>query len=102
MIKDEAFIFLGYTSNMVSSGLRDIFRWLVENKKVNIIVTTTKGMALRTSMRELRVMGRATQGVRIIKLGEGDKVVDIAKLEGDEVPEGDGEGQKGLGEFEKE
>ena len=41
MISEEAFIFLGYTSNMVSSGLRDIFRYLVENKKVNAIVTTT-------------------------------------------------------------
>jgi DNA gyrase subunit A len=38
----------------------------------------------------IRVMGRATQGVRIIKLHEGDKVVDIAKLEdaGDELAEG--------------
>ena len=41
MISEDAFIFLGYTSNMVSSGLRDIFRYLVENKKVNAIVTTT-------------------------------------------------------------
>jgi hypothetical protein len=49
-------------------------------------------------------MGRATQGVRIIRLHEGDRVVDIAKLTKDEdIPEGDGgeEGQKGLGEFEK-
>ena len=34
MISDKAFIYLGYTSNMVSSGLRDIFRFLVEHKKV--------------------------------------------------------------------
>lgn len=44
MIKEKAFIFLGYTSNMVSSGLRDIFRWLVEHKKVNVLVTTTGGI----------------------------------------------------------
>jgi deoxyhypusine synthase len=44
MIQDEAFMFLGYTSNMVSSGLRDIFRFLVENKKVNVIVTTAGGI----------------------------------------------------------
>lgn len=44
MIAEKAFIFLGYTSNMVSSGLRDIFRYLVEHKKVNVVVTTTGGI----------------------------------------------------------
>jgi deoxyhypusine synthase len=44
MIKDNAFIFLGYTSNMVSSGNREIIRYLVEHKKVNILVTTTGGI----------------------------------------------------------
>lgn len=44
MIADNAFIFLGYTSNMVSSGLRDVFRYLVEQKKVNVVVTTTGGI----------------------------------------------------------
>lgn len=44
MIKEKAFIFLGYTSNLVSSGLRDIFRYLAEHKKINIIVTTTGGI----------------------------------------------------------
>ena len=44
MINKKAFIFLGYTSNMVSSGLKDIFRYLVENKKINVIVTTGGGI----------------------------------------------------------
>ncbi len=44
MITDKSFIFLGYTSNMVSSGLRDIIRFLVENKKVNVLITTTGGI----------------------------------------------------------
>ena len=44
MISEKAFIFLGYTSNMVSSGLRDIFRYLVEHKKVQLIVTTAGGI----------------------------------------------------------
>ncbi len=41
---DKAKIFLGYTSNMVSSGLRDIFRFLVEHKKVDVIVTSAGGV----------------------------------------------------------
>ncbi|MCA9485671.1 MAG: deoxyhypusine synthase [Nanoarchaeota archaeon] len=44
MISDEAFIYLGYTSNMVSSGLREIFRWLVQHKKVDVVVTTVGGI----------------------------------------------------------
>lgn len=44
MIQEKAFIYLGYTSNMVSSGLRDIFRFLVQHNKVNVVVTTTGGI----------------------------------------------------------
>ncbi|MBS3066672.1 deoxyhypusine synthase [Candidatus Pacearchaeota archaeon] len=44
MRSDKAAIFLGYTSNMVSSGLRDIFRYLVEHGKVDVVVTTAGGI----------------------------------------------------------
>ena len=44
MQKNKATIYLGYTSNMVTSGLRDIFRFLAQNKKINIIVTTAGGV----------------------------------------------------------
>src|SRR3989338_567977 len=48
--------------------------------KDSAIVTTTKGMFIRIGMKDLRVMGRATQGVRIVKLKIGDKVGDIVRL----------------------
>ncbi|RYP22534.1 hypothetical protein DL765_001592 [Monosporascus sp. GIB2] len=41
---DKTTIFLGYTSNMISSGLRGIFRYLVEHKHVSCIVTTAGGI----------------------------------------------------------
>ena len=44
MRKNKCRIYLGYTSNMVTSGLRDIFRYLVEHKMVDIIVTTAGGV----------------------------------------------------------
>lgn len=37
-------IFLGYTSNLVSSGLREILKFLVKNKMVSCIVTTGGGI----------------------------------------------------------
>ncbi|MBI5804128.1 deoxyhypusine synthase [Candidatus Pacearchaeota archaeon] len=44
MIKESAFIFLGYTSNMVSSGNREVIRYLVKQKKVDVLVTTCGGI----------------------------------------------------------
>ena len=44
MRKEKSFIYLGYTSNMVTSGLRDIFRYLVQHKMVDVIVTTAGGI----------------------------------------------------------
>lgn len=43
MIEVKSKIYLGYTSNMVSSGLREIIRYLVENKKVDVCVTSGGG-----------------------------------------------------------
>ena len=44
MKKDNSKIFLTFTSNMVTSGLRDVFRYLVEHKLVDVIVTTAGGV----------------------------------------------------------
>ena len=37
-------------------------------------------MVLRTSMKDLRVMGRVTQGVHVVRLKDGDKVADVVKV----------------------
>jgi deoxyhypusine synthase len=44
MRKDKAFIYLGYTSNIVSSGIRETIRYLAEHKLVDVIVTTAGGI----------------------------------------------------------
>ena len=44
MRKEKAEIFLGFTSNMASCGVRDIIAWLARHKKVNFLVTTTGGL----------------------------------------------------------
>ena len=46
----------------------------------SIIVTTAKGMVIRTGLENIRVMGRAAQGVRIVKLHPGDEVTDIVRV----------------------
>lgn len=37
-------IFFSYTSNMISSGLRETFCYLVKNKKVDVVVTSAGGI----------------------------------------------------------
>ncbi len=41
---EEVRVFMGYTSNIVSSGLREIIAWLVKEKKIDVIVTTAGGV----------------------------------------------------------
>ncbi|MCD6139777.1 MAG: deoxyhypusine synthase, partial [Thermococcus sp.] len=41
---EEVRVFLGYTSNIISSGLREIIAYLVKHKKVDVIVTTAGGV----------------------------------------------------------
>ncbi|KAI8814544.1 deoxyhypusine synthase [Cladochytrium replicatum] len=42
--KVRAKIFLGYTSNLVSSGLRETIRYLVQHKMVDVLVATAGGV----------------------------------------------------------
>ena len=47
----------------------------------DLLFITHKGKAIRIKSTGLRPIGRATQGVRIINLEEGDLVCSIAKVE---------------------
>ncbi|MCI0642994.1 MAG: DNA gyrase subunit A [Gemmataceae bacterium] len=46
----------------------------------DIVLITVQGMVNRTHIREIRLIGRNTQGVRIMNLNEGDKIASIAKV----------------------
>jgi DNA gyrase subunit A len=49
---------------------------------------TERGQLIRLKVKEVRETGRAAQGVRLITLDEGDRVVAVAKLaEPDETDE---------------
>lgn len=53
----------------------------------DIVIITEKGMIIRQHAKDLRVMGRNTQGVKLIKLNEGDRISAIARV----VPEDESE-----------
>jgi len=45
-----------------------------------LVIITTHGMVIKQGIKNIRVMGRNTQGVRVIRLNEGDSIADIAKV----------------------
>ncbi|MCH9034505.1 MAG: DNA gyrase subunit A [Planctomycetes bacterium] len=60
-----------------------------------LMLITQKGMMLRTDLTALRQIGRATQGVRLIRLREHDKVVAVAKIAKDDQANGTNNGATG-------
>jgi deoxyhypusine synthase len=44
MKKEKAFVYLGYTSNMVTTGVRETIKFLVKNRLVDVLVTTAGGI----------------------------------------------------------
>ena len=54
---------------------------LVVSEEDEIILSTDKGSIMRVAVKEIRVAGRNTQGVRIKKLSGEEKVVSVIKIE---------------------
>lgn len=54
-----------------------------------LMVSTKQGTLIRTRVDEISVIGRATQGVRVIRLDEGDQVTAIARIEAEPEEPGD-------------
>jgi len=50
----------------------------------DLMITTKNGIAIRMAVADLRVMGRATQGVRVIRLDDTDAIADLAVLNASE------------------
>ncbi len=50
------------------------------NDRDELVIITNQGMVIRQGLRAIRVMGRNTQGVRVINLKENDSIADIAKV----------------------
>ncbi len=55
----------------------------------DLIITTKGGIMIRSGVSDLRLMGRATQGVKVINLKKGDSLSDVAVIRKseEEIPE---------------
>ncbi|MBP7052425.1 MAG: DNA gyrase subunit A [Phycisphaerae bacterium] len=57
----------------------------------DLMLITANGMIIRTGLDEIRSIGRNTQGVRLIKLKEGDKLVAAEKIAAEDLEGEEGE-----------
>jgi DNA gyrase subunit A len=61
---------------------------LIAIKEINdndeLVIITNSGMVIRQGVKKIRVMGRATQGVKLINLKDGDSIADVAKVVSEE------------------
>ena len=67
---------------------------LIVDGTEDIMLISDAGVVIRMSVEEISLIGRSTQGVRVMRLGEDTKVVCVAKIvesEEDESAEPDGE-----------
>ena len=61
----------------------------------DLLVITNDGTIIRTPVERISRLSRATQGVRVMRLNEGSRVIDIettepeAEAEGEETAEGE-------------
>ena len=53
----------------------------------DLMITTKRGIMIRMAAADLRVMGRATQGVRLINLKSGESIASVAKVPSSEPEE---------------
>ncbi|MGH7453830.1 MAG: DNA gyrase C-terminal beta-propeller domain-containing protein, partial [bacterium] len=46
----------------------------------DLMIITSKGVVIRQNVRDIKIISRNTSGVRLIKLDQGDKIADVARV----------------------
>ena len=64
----------------------------------DLMVITSSGIIIRTPVEQISIVGRSTQGVKIINIGDGDSVASIARVDEPTDEPTDGETSEGSGE----
>ncbi len=71
----------------------DLIGLLNVNETQDLMITCKSGVTIRTSIASIREAGRATQGVKLIRLDDGDEIAAITNLNDTEIEEVSGETQ---------
>ena len=82
----------GVINLKITEKTGDVVSTVYVEENDGIIITTAKGIVIRTSLQNIRIMGRSAQGVRIVKLQQDDSVTDLIKVQENGV-NGNGNGE---------
>jgi DNA gyrase subunit A len=67
------------------------------NDHDEVMLISTGGVLIRTAVAQIREMGRSTQGVTLIALGEGEKLAGVERIVERDEAEGNGTGGENAG-----
>lgn len=71
---------VGVITQKTNDKVGDVVSTLVVNDNVEIIMSTTSGQVIRMKSSDISIVGRNTQGVKLIKLKENDLVTSVALI----------------------
>jgi DNA gyrase subunit A len=71
----------GVRTMMVTDKTGAVIAIKAVREEEDLMITTKLGIVIRMPVNDIRVMGRATQGVRVIRLDEDDEIADVAVLQ---------------------
>jgi DNA gyrase subunit A len=84
---------VGIRSAVVNAKTAELIgvKTLGDNVDQEVILISRNGQTIRLGIKDVPALGRATQGVRIMRLNDGDEVVSLALVDKSEEPEDEDE-----------
>lgn len=85
---------VGIITQKVTDKVGHIVAVKLVNDKEQIMITTDKGQSIRMKVTDISVLGRNTQGVRLINLNQGEKATGVALIAEDDEDASPDDGEK--------
>ncbi len=79
----------GVKSMDITAKNGEVVRGIVVERSDQLMIATDRGRVIRIGAGEIRLCGRVSQGVRLLRLAAGENLVDIARVEEDDEVEED-------------
>lgn len=73
-------------SNLENSPFGKIAQAQIVQEGDELTIISRGGIVMRTRVDDISIQGRATQGVKVMNMNEGDSVADITRIRADEAP----------------
>ena len=84
----------GITAMNLTEKTGRLVAQLMVHPEEDILLITDDGTVIRTPVSDIRVCGRATQGVRLMRVAEGCRIVAVARAEAEEEEEEEDDGDE--------